>query len=239
MEQRRASVNKLEKDHLNTKERISRSMKRTEREALQCRANSLKRAMSNCIDWQDRPNIKPTRRFSLRVDHIPKVQQTSSADTSPCSSPVPIPHHSMSPSSSHTRLTCISPLPDIRRDSVDEQFLNTLNLPAPKEFADPNSRRCSAAQPPLMEENEDSSGSGKTTINNSSLKVTYLSDSVATTAPTSVTLENDTKPLLFDFDLDKAKAYSVADGNLAPPPAKDYEGFTPIEVLERNLLRKQ
>lgn len=66
------SINKHEKDHLNTKERISRSMKRTEREALQCRANSLKRAMSNCIDWQDRPNIKPTRRFSLRVDQLPK-----------------------------------------------------------------------------------------------------------------------------------------------------------------------
>lgn len=260
-------MNKLEKDHFNTKERISRSMKRTEREALQCRANSLKRAMSNCIDWQDRPNIKPTRRFSLRVDHIPKgmilksyftykavtqcgliTVQTSSADTSPCSSPVPIPPiNVMSPASSTTRLTCISPLPDIRRDSVDEQFLNTLNLPAPKEFADPNSRRCSAAQPTLIEENEDSTGSGKTTIrtalDTSSLKMTFLSDSVATTAPTSVTLENDTKPILFDFDLEKAKAYSVVDGNsnLGLPTMNDgdYIGFTPIEVLERNLLRQQ
>lgn len=274
MEQRRASVNKVEKDHFNTKERISRSMKRTEREALQCRANSLKRAMSNCIDWQDRPNIKPTRRFSLRVDHIPKgkktfkrlnfgrylihemiaVQtQTSSADTSPCSSPVPIPPiNVMSPSSSTTRLTCISPLPDIRRDSVDEQFLNTLNLPAPKEFADPNSRRCSAAQPTLIEENEESTGSGKTiktAMDSSSLKVTFLSDSVATTAPTSVTLEHDTKPILFDFDLERAKAYSVADdngsnGNLGIPNVAtcsegEYIGFTPIEVLERNLLRQQ
>lgn len=153
----------------------------------------------------------------------------------------------MSPSSSTTRLTCISPLPDIRRDSVDEQFLNTLNLPAPKEFADPNSRRCSAAQPTLVEENEDSTGSGKTTIktalDTSSLKVTFLSDSVATTAPTSVTLENDTKPILFDFDLEKAKAYSVVDGNsnLGLPTSNegDYVGFTPIEVLERNLLRQQ
>lgn len=157
----------------------------------------------------------------------------------------------MSPSSSTTRLTCISPLPDIRRDSVDEQFLNTLNLPAPKEFADPNSRRCSAAQPALIEENEDSTGSGKTiktVLDSSSLKVTFLSDSVATTAPTSVTLENDTKPIFFDFDLDNAKAYSVADdsgcnSNLGIPTTTcsegDYIGFTPIEVLERNLLRQQ
>uniref|UniRef100_A0A182SCQ4 Uncharacterized protein n=1 Tax=Anopheles maculatus TaxID=74869 RepID=A0A182SCQ4_9DIPT len=49
----------------------------------------------------------------------------------------------ISPSVSTSRLTCISPLPDMRRDSMDEHFFSTLNLPVPKQFADGGSRRSS------------------------------------------------------------------------------------------------
>lgn len=152
---------------------------------------------------------------------------------------------SLSPSSSNTHLTCISPLPDMRRDSVDEHFFSTLNLPAPKEFADPNSRRCSAANQ-ILEENEESSGSGKTVKtlspnipDSGSLRITYLSDSMATTAPTSATLDPDPKPLFFDFNVDEAKAYSTSETSIESEQCADYYGFTPIEVLERNLLRQQ
>lgn len=221
---------------MNAKERISRSMKRTEKEALQCRASSLKRAMNNCIEWQDKPNIKPTRRFSLRVDQI-KIQ-TSSNETSPCSSPLLAASSTylLPEVSTSINYSCISPLPDTRRDSVDENFLNTLSLPAPKQFADPNSRRSSTV-PDIVEENEDSSnGSDKTVKNDDddgskATGLTHLSDSMATTAPPSVTLEPDTStkpPTKFDFNVTDARAYSDSG---------DYSGFQPTEVYERNLLR--
>lgn len=205
-------------------------MKRTEREALQCRASSLKRAMNNCIDWQDKPNVKPTRRFSLRVDQI-KVQ-TSSNETSPCSSPLLATNstHLMPEVSSSINYSCISPLPDTRRDSVDENFLATLSLPAPKQFAD--SRRSSAV-PDIVEENEDSSNGSEKTVKleddaSKATRLTHLSDSMATTAPTSITLEPDIKPTKFDFNVTEARAYSDSG---------DYSGFQPVEIFERNLLR--
>lgn len=69
---------------------------------------------------------------------------TSSSENSPCTSPHPIPPiNVISPSHSSTGLTCISPLPDLRRDSLDEYFFNSLNIPVPKQFADGSSRRSS------------------------------------------------------------------------------------------------
>lgn len=52
------------------------------------------------------------------------------------------------------RLSCLSPLPDQRRDSSGEDFF--FNLPVPKQFADNGSRRSSGVQPdriPELEEN--------------------------------------------------------------------------------------
>lgn len=53
------------------------------------------------------------------------------------------------PSPSVTRLTAISPLPDLRRDSTCEDSESVLNLPVPSEFAD--SRRSSAVQQPVID----------------------------------------------------------------------------------------
>lgn len=135
---RRFSFGKNEKDKINTKERTSRSMKRSEKEAVHCRANSLKRVILNVIEHVDAKNKSEGnfRKMSLRARFIP----TSSSETSPCTSPLPMPSAN-NLATSATRLTCISPLPDVRRESVDENFLNTLSIPVPRQFADDGSRR--------------------------------------------------------------------------------------------------
>jgi diacylglycerol kinase (ATP) len=135
---RRFSFGKTEKDKINTKERTSRLMKRSEKEAVQCRANSLKRIIHNIIEHVDAKNKSEGkfRKMSLRANQ--RFIPTSSSETSPCTSPLPMPSANFATSSA--RLTCISPLPDIRRDSVDENFLNTLSIPVPRQFAD-DSRR--------------------------------------------------------------------------------------------------
>lgn len=113
-------------------------MKRSEKEAVHCRANSLKRVILNVIEHVDAKNKSEGnfRKMSLRARFIP----TSSSETSPCTSPLPMPSAN-NLATSATRLTCISPLPDVRRESVDENFLNTLSIPVPRQFADDGSRR--------------------------------------------------------------------------------------------------
>ena len=115
-------------------------MKRSEKEAVQCRASSLKRIIHNIIEHVDAKTKceGSFRKMSLKVNQ-PRFIPTSSSETSPCTSPLPMPYPNNF-SSSTTRLTCISPLPDIRRDSVDENFLNMLSLPVPRQFADESRR---------------------------------------------------------------------------------------------------
>ena len=76
--------------------------------------------------------------FLLQV--LPTIDAVSSAEASPCPSPL-IPLHSQLPdiSSFSNRLTAISPLPDLRRDSGCSDDL--LTLPVPVEFADEEARR--------------------------------------------------------------------------------------------------
>jgi diacylglycerol kinase (ATP) len=136
---RRFSFGKSEKDKINTKERTSRLMKRSEKEAVQCRANSLKRIIHNIIEHVDAKTKGEGsfRKMSLRAN-VHRFIPTSSSETSPCTSPLPVSCNNFATSSA--RLTCISPLPDIRRDSVDENFFNTLSLPVPRQFADESRR---------------------------------------------------------------------------------------------------
>lgn len=114
-------------------------MKRSEKETVHCRANSLKRVILNVIEHVDAKNKSEGnfRKMSLRARFIP----TSSSETSPCTSPLPMPSVNHLLATSAARLTCISPLPDVRRESIDENFFNTLKLPVPKQFADDGSRR--------------------------------------------------------------------------------------------------
>uniref|UniRef100_A0A182K3J2 Diacylglycerol kinase n=1 Tax=Anopheles christyi TaxID=43041 RepID=A0A182K3J2_9DIPT len=139
------TIEKNEKDKLNSKERISRIDRRSEKEALLCRANSLKRAIHEVVEMSEKiiPNA-PQKRLSVPMNTLRATASSSdnSVNTSPATLPPP-PPGMMSPSVSTSRLTCISPLPDIRRDSMDEHFFSTLNLPVPKQFADGGSRRSS------------------------------------------------------------------------------------------------
>ncbi|XP_017144910.1 diacylglycerol kinase eta isoform X7 [Drosophila miranda] len=139
------SIEKTEKDQINSKERRnSRSLRSSEKEALQCRANSVKRAIYNVVEHSEpgRPK-RYQRKLSITPFESLKLPTNTSGDSTPCGSPLPIipPINIISPTMETSRLTCISPLPDTRRDSVDESFFNSINLPAPRQFAD--SRRSS------------------------------------------------------------------------------------------------
>ncbi|XP_073819410.1 diacylglycerol kinase eta isoform X3 [Musca autumnalis] len=151
------SIEKNEKDQLNLKERRnSRSLRGSEREALQSRANSVKRAMYNVVEHSEpgRPK-RYQRRLSVTPFEALKIPTTTSSDSTPCTSPLPIipPINVISPTMESSRLTCISPLPDTRRESMDEHFFNTISLPVPRQFAD--SRRSSGV-PEVIEEQEES-----------------------------------------------------------------------------------
>ncbi|XP_055606025.1 diacylglycerol kinase eta-like isoform X2 [Uranotaenia lowii] len=133
------TIEKNEKDKLNSKERTSRQDRRSEKEALLCRANSLKRAIQDVMKCSESSMFYvPPKRMSISFN---------TREGSPGASPIPVSlQHTMatiSPSVSTSRLTCISPLPDVRRDSMDDQFFSNLSLPVPKQFADGGSRRSS------------------------------------------------------------------------------------------------
>ena len=66
---------------------------------------------------------------------LPTIESVSSTEVSPCPSPL---SHSPSPDLT-ARLTAISPLPDLRRDSGCSEDM--LTLPVPVEFADEEARR--------------------------------------------------------------------------------------------------
>ncbi|XP_055690695.1 diacylglycerol kinase eta isoform X3 [Lutzomyia longipalpis] len=156
----KVAFEKMEKDKINTQERRSRQ-RLGEKEALLSRANSLKRAVSNIVKHSERIKPRYFRRLSTQADSL-KIH-TPSFESSPCPSPsfqIP-PINIISPTVSMTHLSCISPLPDLRRDSTDEYFFNTVSLPVPKQFADNGSRRSSGIPESIQELEEASSHTEK------------------------------------------------------------------------------
>ncbi|XP_062699016.1 diacylglycerol kinase eta isoform X2 [Aedes albopictus] len=223
------TIEKQEKDKLNSRERTSRLDSRSDKEAVLCRANSLKRAIHDVMKYSETSLLYvPPKRLSIPMNI---------RDTSPGSSPIPVsaPLSSISPSVSTSRLTCISPLPDLRRDSMDEHFLSNLNLPVPKQFADGGSRRSSGIPENYkissIEELEETSthtekNDARTmaptglanieenvdnhcrddrddTLNQKSTTTT-TSDSQSTTAPYDFSFESDTKTVKFELDANSA-----------------------------------
>ncbi|XP_065091396.1 diacylglycerol kinase eta [Ochlerotatus camptorhynchus] len=224
------TIEKQEKDKLNSRERTSRLDCHVEKEAVLCRANSLKRAIHDVLKYSETSLLYvPPKRLS-----IPMITK----ETSPGGSPIPVsaPLSSISPSVSTSRLTCISPLPDLRRDSMDEQFLSNVNLPVPKQFADGGSRRGSGipenkkissieeleetqsthterngdynvaiARLANIEENVDNHcrDDKDDTLNQKSITTT-TSDSQSTTAPYDFSFESDTKTVKFEVDANSA-----------------------------------
>lgn len=184
--------------------------------------------MNNCIDWQDKPNIKPTRRFSLRVDQAkPNIP---SNETSPCSSPLLIPPlNILSSPVSSSHLMCLSPLPDVRRNSEFENFWNSLSLPAPKEFADPNSRKNSIQQEMTEKGSE---------VRETSTNITQHLEKIEETkkhskANTYLSPENIIEHMGFGYKPPDLKTTGMQSSSAS----NDINLLQPVEVYERNLLR--
>ncbi|XP_017090473.2 diacylglycerol kinase eta isoform X3 [Drosophila bipectinata] len=218
------SIEKNEKDQINTKERrSSRSLRSSEKEALQSRANSVKRAIYNVVEHSEpgRPK-RYQRKLSITPFEALKIPTTTaSGDSTPCSSPLPIipPINIISPTMETSRLTCISPLPDTRRDSVDESFFNSISLPAPRQFAD--SRRSSGVDV-IQEIEESANGETVYRMGRMSLSGGANIDDAGNLLPASIESPADRK---VDF-----LRVPILTGEPIVDPLSDYR---PIEVFER------
>ncbi|XP_037950398.1 diacylglycerol kinase eta isoform X4 [Teleopsis dalmanni] len=223
------SIEKNEKDQLNTKERRnSRSLRSNEKDALQCRANSVKRAIYNVVEHSEpgRPK-RYQRKLSITPFEALKIPTTTSNDSTPCTSPLPIipPINIISPTMETSRLTCISPLPDTRRDSVDENFFNTISLPVPRQFAD--SRRSSGV-PEVIQEIEECGNGGVETVGYRVGRLSLsgganIDDDGNRLSPTSETIINERK-------IDFLSVPIITSDHIVDP----LSDFRPIEVFERN-----
>lgn len=221
------SIEKLEKDHINSKERRnSRSLRSSEKEALQSRANSVKRAIYNVVEHSEpgRPK-RYQRKLSITPFEALKIP-VNSGESTPCSSPLPIipPINIISPTMETSRLTCISPLPDTRRDSVDENFFNSINLPAPRQFAD--SRRSSGVPEVIQELEEGANGEKVYRIGRLSLSGgANIDDAGNRLSPNSDGGDNSPTDRKVDF-----LRVPIITGEPIVDPLSDYR---PIEVFER------
>ncbi|XP_033167999.1 diacylglycerol kinase eta isoform X4 [Drosophila mauritiana] len=221
------SIEKTEKDQINTKERRnSRSLRSSEKEALQCRANSVKRAIYNVVEHSEpgRPK-RYQRKLSITPFEALKLPTNASGESTPCTSPLPIipPINIISPTMETSRLTCISPLPDTRRDSVDENFFNSINLPAPRQFAD--SRRSSGVE--VIQEIEEGAN-GETVYRRSRMSLTggaNIDDAGNRLSPCSDGGENTPTERKVDF-----LRVPIHTGEQIVDPLCDYR---PHEVFER------
>ncbi|XP_070142723.1 diacylglycerol kinase eta isoform X8 [Drosophila kikkawai] len=221
------SIEKNEKDQINSKERRnSRSLRSSEKEALQCRANSVKRAIYNVVEHSEpgRPK-RYQRKLSITPFEALKLPTTNSGESTPCSSPLPIipPINIISPTMETSRLTCISPLPDTRRDSVDESFFNSISLPAPRQFAD--SRRSSGVE--VIQEIEEGAN-GETVYRRSRMSLSggaNIDDAGNRLSPSSDGGENTPTDRKVDF-----LRVPILTGEPIVDPLSDYR---PIEVFER------
>uniref|UniRef100_A0A1A9W1M5 Diacylglycerol kinase n=1 Tax=Glossina brevipalpis TaxID=37001 RepID=A0A1A9W1M5_9MUSC len=220
------SIEKDEKELLNLEERRnSRSLHCNEREALQSRANSVKRAIYNVLEHSEpgRPK-RYQRRLSVTPFEALKIPTTASSDSTPCTSPLPNipPINIISPTMETSRLTCISPLPDARRESLDD-FFNTISLPVPRQFAD--SRRSSGIPEAIQELEENTNGDATHHPKSLSLMGPTNFDKVGfNLSPTNETLTTPTERNFLTVPI-------ITNEPRLWDPLSD---FRPIEVFERN-----
>lgn len=168
---------KTEKDKYNTKERRnSRYYVRTgDKEAIQTRANNLKAAINTVMEQSGLYDHKPrhgSRKHSLAALNIPaNISSTNESQTTPPPSIIEPPSSSSSnqnhlTAADETNVSNLSPLPDLRRSSMDEYFFNAVSLPVPKQFADAASRRSSGVPEPIKEEEGNGHSSDSETSKN-------------------------------------------------------------------------
>lgn len=226
---------KTAKNMLNSKEkRCSRTATQNipDREAIQCRANSLKRAMHNVMEHSKLLDNKQ-KRFGGTQDNL-CVFTSSSSDTTPWSSPVP-PINTISPSVSTTHLTCISPLPDLRRDSMDDYFFSSVDLPVPMQFADGSSRRGSANVPQSIAETNETMAELFPLCKDPTQKVSASHNHLKITTPSSLVVNvvagQQRKPQMCHLD--------YLDSCCSPHDnPNDDRGLMPAEAFERMQLMR-
>lgn len=164
------------------------------------------------------------RRLSVTPFEALKIPTTTSSDSTPCTSPLPIipPINIISPTMETSRLTCISPLPDTRRESMDEHFFNTISLPVPRQFAD--SRRSSGVPEVIQEQEENAQGETTYKIHRMSLSGgANIDDAGNRLSPGS---EGAITPTERNF-----LKVPIIPSETMVDPLSDYR---PIEVFERN-----
>lgn len=207
---------KTEKDKYNSKERRNSRyyVRNADKEAIQLRANSLKRAINTVMEYSGLYDHKPkhgSRKHSLAALNIPtNINQSpclNESQTTPPPSIIIEPNNTQAhatitttTSTDGTVITNLSPLPDQRRSSMDEYFFNSVSLPVPKQFADAASRRSSNAPEAIKEEE----GNGQL-----------------------ISSDNNKIETEYNYDV----------GYLCGTNEIDCESAVPIEVYERNLLR--
>lgn len=205
----RSNNAKTEKDKYNTKERRNSRyfVRNGDKEAIESRANSLKRAINTVMEQSGLYDHKPkhgSRKHSLAALNIPT--NISSKTDSPLTPPLivePEPSSENQQSGDETIVTDLSPLPEQRRTSMDEYFFNSVNLPVPKQFADAASRRSSGVTEPIEEEENNGH---------------------------SVSIDDK---IISHIDMD----YNYDVGYLSFSDENKCESAVPYEVYERNLLR--
>lgn len=224
------SIEKNEKNQINLRERRhSRSLRGDMHEALQSRANSVKRAIYNVVEHSEpgRPK-RYQRRLSVSPFEALKITTSNSGNSSPCTSPqisnIP-PINIISPTMETARFTCISPLPDNRRESMEEYFLNAVNLPVPRQFAD--SRRSSGAVPPEIIHEDDESFYNPST---SSLPLSLCHQpQIATNALTTNKTRNNQITTEMTIEKNFLRVPIITDNDIT-----NLDDLRPIEVQERN-----
>ncbi|XP_004518470.1 diacylglycerol kinase eta isoform X2 [Ceratitis capitata] len=227
------SIQKDEKDQLNNNERRnSRSLHSAERESLQCRANSVKRAMYKVVEHTEpgRPK-RYQRKLSITPFEALKIPTNASSESTPCSSPLPTipPINIISPTMETSRLTNISPLPDTRRDSVDENFFNSISIPVPRQFAD--SRRSSGVPEVIQEIEENGPGGNREIVcrvGRMSLSGGANIDEFDTRLP--LVGDNGNTVAAAERKIDFLSVPIITNEQIVDPLAD----FRPIEVFERN-----
>ncbi|XP_026466696.1 diacylglycerol kinase eta-like [Ctenocephalides felis] len=147
----KGAMDKKEKEHLNLTERRARSDSFIEREALHCRADSLKRAMRNVMQHTEIETYRSrsTQQNSTKTTKTTDRHRTTARPRPGSITPTTLASNLLSADvvpAPGERLTSISPLPDQRRDSNISTGFDHLvaTLPVPQEFAD--SRRSSYQQ---------------------------------------------------------------------------------------------
>lgn len=248
---------KTDKDKFNSKERRNSRyfVRSADKETIQCRVNSLRRAVNTVMEHSglyDQKSRRGSRKYSITNLNIPEsISAKSDAQLTP---PLII-----EPSGAYDEdgasITNLSPLPEQRRTSMDEYFFSSLNLPVPKQFADASSRRSSGIAEPIKEEegnghsqSDDVRMVGGGNEHNYDVGYLYGSDdkNCESAVPHEVyernllraTMQQQQQQQLASVQVDREPSPKSDDGTKSSPYTLQVPTITmsDVDMMERNLL---